>query len=247
MTDLDDHADNTRFACVGCGACCKGRFVPLTLAESAQWLRRGHSVAILIEAFDESAWPPGAPEFDYNILRSASVKCGEGSLNVVVILAANVIPRCPNLGDDDLCSIYLERPLVCRIYPMEINPFITLSPATKDCPPESWERGNLLASDRELTNQILRSRQADRHDAQLKVNLCEALGMTVAAWKGNGLAIYMPTVKDMLSAIDSLGSQDRDQQLWRITGQNIELLAVIKGRSLAVEEPSSTAYFFHQL
>ncbi|WP_244509794.1 YkgJ family cysteine cluster protein [Pseudomonas monteilii] len=122
MTQLDKHDEGSRFACVGCGACCKGRFVPLTLTETALWLGRGHSVAVLLEAFDESAWPPGAPEFDYHRLRSAPVKCGSSSLNVIAILAANVIPQCPNLGANNLCSIYSERPLVCRIYPWRSTP-----------------------------------------------------------------------------------------------------------------------------
>ncbi|WP_244509797.1 hypothetical protein [Pseudomonas monteilii] len=130
---------------------------------------------------------------------------------------------------------------------MEINPFIALSPEAKDCPSESWEQVNLLGSDRELTGQILRSRQADRDDAQLKVNLCEALGITVAAWKGNGLAIYQPTVENMLAAIGLLGSGDKAQLEWRITSRNGELRAAIEERSLAVEEPSTTDYVFHQL
>lgn len=166
------------------------------MGETTQWLRRRHSVAVLLEAFDESAWPLGATEYSYNKLRSASVQCGEGSLQVTAILAGNVIPQCPNLGADDLCTIYSERPLVCRIYPMEISPFISLSPSAKDCPPESWQHGNLLGSDREMTNQILQSRQADQDDAQLKVKLCEALGMTVAAWKGNGFTVYMPRLSE---------------------------------------------------
>jgi len=105
----------------------------------------------------------------------------------------------------------------------------------------------LLGSDRELTGKILRSRQADRDDAQLKVNLCEALGITVAAWKGSGLAIYQPTVENMLAAIGLLGSGNEAQLEWRITSRNGELRAAIEERSLAVEEPSTTAYIFHQL
>jgi hypothetical protein len=196
------------------------------MGETTQWLRRGHSVAVLLEAFDESAWPLGAAEYSYNKLRSAPVQCGEGSLQVTAILAGNVIPQCPNLGPDDRCTIYSERPLVCRIYPMEISPFISLSPSAKDCPPESWQHGNLLGSDREVTNQILQSRQADRDDAQLKVKLCEALGMTVAAWKGNGFTVYMPTAERMLTAIEGLGSRARR----RIHGRSKQRILCFKAR-----------------
>jgi len=243
----NNETNDTRFACVGCGACCRGRFVPLTLNETHAWLRRGHSVAVLLEAFDETAWPQGAPEFDYNTLRSAPVTCGSASLQVIAIFAANVIPQCPNLGEDDLCSIYAERPLVCRIYPMEINPFIALSPSSKDCPPESWDQGALLGSDRELTNQILQSRQADRDDAQRKIQLCEAMGLTVAAWKGNGLTIHMPTSEAMLVALESLEARDSSQSTWRIKAEDEDLLEALERRSYALEGGASTDFIFHQL
>jgi Fe-S-cluster containining protein/type IV secretory pathway TrbD component len=246
-TSLIDQNNDTRFSCVGCGACCRGRFVPLTIAETVQWLRRGHSVAVLLEAFYESAWPLGAPEYTYNKPRSAPVQCGNGSLRVTAILAGNVIPQCPNLGGDDLCTIYSERPLVCRIYPAEINPFIPLSPSAKDCPPESWLQGNLIGSDRVLTSQILQSQQADRDDAQLKVKICEALGITVAAWKGNGFTVYMPTVDRMLSAIGELSSPSQMNVAWRIKVEDSVLQDTLEHRSFALERDASDDFIFHKL
>lgn len=247
MTDCNSREINTRFTCVGCGACCRGRFVPLTLVETLAWLRRGHSVAVLLEGFDESAWPSGAPEFDYNTRRSAPVQCGARSLQVTAIFAGNVIPQCPNLGPDDLCSIYAERPLVCRIYPMEINPFIALAPSSKDCPPESWDQGDLLGSDRELTQRILQSRQADRDDAQRKVEICEALGLTTAAWKGNGFTVYMPTVERMLAAIEGLAAPGQTPQPWRIRAEDAALKEALEDRSFALQTTASADYIFHQL
>ncbi|UFH51109.1 YkgJ family cysteine cluster protein [Pseudomonas sp. KNUC1026] len=247
MTETAEQANDARFACVGCGACCRGRFVPLTLAEAGLWLRRGHSVAVLLEAFDETAWPPEAAEFGYNRLRSAPVQCGSGFVDVIAILAANVIPQCPNLGADNRCGIYHERPLVCRIYPAEINPFISLAPSAKDCPPESWGQGELLGSDRELTQQILQSRQADRDDAQLKVELCETLGMTVAAWKGDGFAIYLPAIGDMLAAFERLGTGARAQRPWHIAARKAELVGDLQARAFAVEAGTSADYVFHEL
>lgn len=204
-------------------------------------------MAVLLEAFDESVWPPGAPEYSYNELRSAPVQCGDGSLRVTAIFAGNLIPQCPNLGLDDSCTIYLERPLVCRIYPAEISPFIPLSPSAKDCPPESWHQGNLLGSDRVLTNQILQSQQADRDDAQLKVKICEALGMTVAAWKGNGFTVYMPTVDGMLAAIRGLDSPSQKDFTWQIKVEDSVLQDTLEHRSFALERNASNDFIFHTL
>ncbi|HMD72294.1 MAG TPA: YkgJ family cysteine cluster protein [Steroidobacteraceae bacterium] len=66
-------------------------------------------------------------------------------MRVIVILAAYFSGACPNLAADAHCKIYQRRPLVCRIYPAEINPFILLKPGNKACPPEAWNAtGSLL-------------------------------------------------------------------------------------------------------
>jgi Fe-S-cluster containining protein len=237
---------SVRFDCVGCGACCRGRFVPLTLSEAVTWLRRGHAVAVMLEAFDESLWPAGSPEFTYNAGRSAAVPCASGALRVTVILAANALPECPNLQRDGLCSIYLERPMVCRIYPMEINPFIRLEPTAKDCPPESWEQGTLLASDQGLATLVQQSRQADRDDASRKVALCEALGLTVAGWKGNGLVIHQPSVEQLLAACERTDADATPTSpAWQIRADDALLLQHLKDRSLPLADPATSTYIFH--
>jgi len=237
---------NERFACVGCGACCRGRFVPLTLNEAVTWLKRGHGVAVMLEAFDESLWPDGSPEFTYNVGRSAAVPCASGTLRVTVILAANALPECPNLQQDGLCGIYLERPLVCRIYPMEINPFIRLEPAAKDCPPESWEQGTLLASDQGLATLVQQSRQADRDDALRKVALCESLGLTVAGWKGNGLVIHQPSVEDLLAACENIDQNAVPaSQAWQIRADDASLVQYLKDHALPLADPATDSYIFH--
>ncbi|MEZ1909209.1 YkgJ family cysteine cluster protein, partial [Pseudomonas aeruginosa] len=76
--------------------------------------------------------------------------------------------------DNDLCTIYDQRPLVCRIYPVEINPHIPLRPDNKDCPPEAWQQGPELIHgtqvvDAELEALVQASRQADRDDIAAKV------------------------------------------------------------------------------
>ncbi|WP_285353588.1 YkgJ family cysteine cluster protein [Pseudomonas sp. ME-P-057] len=237
---------NERFACVGCGACCRGRFVPLTLNEAVTWLKRGHGVAVMLEAFDESLWPAGSPEFTYNAGRSAAVPCASGTLRVTVILAANALPECPNLQQDGLCGIYLERPLVCRIYPMEINPFIRLEPAAKDCPPESWEQGTLLASDQGLATLVQQSRQADRDDALRKVALCESLGLMVAGWKGNGLVIHQPSVEDLLAACENIDENAVPaSSAWQIRADDASLVQYLKDHALPLADPATDSYIFH--
>ncbi len=67
------------------------------------------------------------------------------------------------LARQDRCGIYEERPLVCRIYPAEISPFITLDPADKVCPPEMWEAGEIIVSDR-LVDPVLLIKIAQSRD-----------------------------------------------------------------------------------
>jgi hypothetical protein len=205
-------------------------------------------VAVLLEAFDESLWPAGSPEYEYNLGRSAPVACGPRTLRVTVILAASALPECPNLQQDGRCSIYLERPLVCRIYPMEINPFIRLQTSAKDCPPHSWGQGDLLASDRGLATLIDQSRQTDRQDALRKVALCESLGMTVAGWKGDGLAIYQPAVDVLLAACEAAAASARPELApWHIRAEDQALRQYLKRQSVALADASSDAYLFHSV
>jgi hypothetical protein len=74
------------------------------------------------------------------------VPSGNTQAFVAITFAAYNAGRCRNLDEDNLCRIYERRPLVCRIYPMEINPHIPLNPAAKDCPPQSWEQTSLCTS-----------------------------------------------------------------------------------------------------
>ncbi|WP_455924058.1 YkgJ family cysteine cluster protein [Pseudomonas putida] len=242
---LPHHDARPAFHCTGCGACCKGRFVPLTLEEARQWLQRGHEVAVLLEAFDAAHWPQSPQAHAYNVQRSAQVACGGEPLQVIVILAGQAIPRCPNLRDDDLCSLYAERPQVCRIYPMEINPFIALRIDAKECPPEAWEAGQVLASDRaadrELSEAIAHSRQSDRDDAQAKLALCEDLGLTTAAWKGNGLAIYFPAREALLAGIERKAAPRGAD--WQVRVVDPLLRQQLQG--LAFDEREQMDYLFH--
>jgi len=72
LTRVSRFMNNTpiRFACNGCGVCCKGRLIPLTLSETRQWLLRGHDVAVLLEAFDESTWTAQPGQYAHSAKRA---------------------------------------------------------------------------------------------------------------------------------------------------------------------------------
>ncbi|CAN7559065.1 YkgJ family cysteine cluster protein [Pseudomonas brassicacearum] len=242
-----------RFACNGCGICCKGRLIPLTLDEARQWLNRGHEVAVILEAFDESTWPSEPRQFAHSGQRAVAVTSGDAQIRVVAVLAGNALTQCRNLGDDGRCGIYEERPLVCRIYPMEINPLIALRPADKVCPPEVWEAGEVLFTDRVvdpiLADQIERSRQADRDDARAKIALCEAMGMNVAAWKGNALAVYLP---DRAQLAEAIIRYDRAPVAptgldWKVRVETPALAQQLLQVGIALDDHQSTGYIFQNL
>lgn len=197
------------FNCIaGCGACCKGRFVPLTLAETEAWLARGDDVVVLLEAFATLDTSEASAEYRHNHARSAAARSGSADIQIIAVFAAANLQGCPNQLADSRCGIYTERPLVCRIYPMEVNPFIAMDPAAKECPAGAWSQtieAPLIASDGlpppALRQLIDASRQADRDDAQAKVDICRHLGFATAAWKGNGFSVFFPSTEQLQEAI----------------------------------------------
>nr|WP_218171794.1 YkgJ family cysteine cluster protein [Pseudomonas gingeri] len=213
---------NTRFSCVGCGKCCNDHYVPLTLDESRQWATDGGTVIVLLEAFLESGHGIAEEQFEHAHRRSVLVASGTTRAWLAVTFAAYNNGPCRHLDADNRCGIYERRPLVCRIYPAEINPHISLRTDRKDCPPESWEQGpELIAGgkpvDRELARLIERSRQADREDIVAKAAICVRLGIATTALKGNGFATYLPDMGAFLEAIEEVAAQRPErhpQQSW---------------------------------
>ncbi|MDB6084618.1 MAG: hypothetical protein JWN43_2499, partial [Gammaproteobacteria bacterium] len=134
---------SVHFECTQCGKCCRDLKLPLTAAEAVQWLGSGHQVQIICDALPwVEELPPDHPDGQraaHRKRRSFGVMSGTVPTRVVVILAANLAGACPNLMADMRCAIYERRPLVCRIYPAEINPFVVLEPEKKACPPEAWD------------------------------------------------------------------------------------------------------------
>jgi Fe-S-cluster containining protein len=198
---------NIHFACNSCGKCCHGHHISLTLNEAMHWARDGGPLIVLAEAFLENGYGVPAVQREHAQRRSVRVRCGGTHAYIAITLAAHNPDTCRFLTEDKRCGIYERRPLVCRIYPIEINPHIQLRREFKDCPPETWEdsgpeiyRNGRLVND-ELAQLIEQSRQADRNEVGTKAEICRQLGIDVAALKGDGFATYRPDAHTLLAAM----------------------------------------------
>ena len=239
-----------RFACTGCGACCNGHHVPLTLAESRAWAADGGQVIVLLEAFVIDG--PGMPleQREHVMKRTLAVPCGTADVRVSATFAAFNPGACRHLDAQQRCGIYERRPLVCRIYPAEINPHLPLRPANKDCPAEAWEQGPVLivgqqVQDAALLELIERSRQADRDDIAAKLAICEMLGITVSAVKGRGFTAWLP---DMQAFAQALGQVDEDSahptSAWVLHVEDEHLIADLDHRGLATTADAPVYYAY---
>lgn len=194
----------TRFGCTVCGRCCRGLRLPLSLAEAAAWLARGHTVEVLCKAIP---WPAGdeaaTPLARYEEGLSFPAASGALPVRIGVILAAphgdgHGGDGCPNLGPDTLCAIYDDRPMVCRIYPAEFNPFVPFDPAGKLCPPDAWAPAHPvlfrdgLPAEPGLSALIARYRATAVAEAPAKAALCARLGIRAAGLSNEGFAVHRP-------------------------------------------------------
>lgn len=242
---------NTRFSCVGCGKCCNDHHVPLTLGEARQWALDGGQVIVLVEGFLSNGLGLPAQQREHAERRSCVVPSGTTQAHVAITFAAYNVGPCRNLDEDQLCRIYERRPLVCRIYPMEINPHIPLNPAIKECPPESWEKGPQLIVggelvDRELAELIQRSRQADRDDIHSKQAICQLLGIHTTALKGDGFTAYLPDMAALAEAIERVQAQPlaAPASEWRfhVSGAGIAGQVQDAGAQVVTEAPLTYAF-----
>jgi Fe-S-cluster containining protein len=242
---------NTTFSCVGCGKCCTDHHVPLTLAEARMWAADGGQVIVLVEAFLGNGLGLPAQQREHAERRSAIVRSGVTDAHVAITFAAYNVGPCRNLDEDKLCRIYERRPLVCRIYPAEINPHIPLNPAAKDCPPESWQQGPLLIAggelvDKELVELIQRSRQADRDDIGIKDAICAMLGIRTTALKGDGFTAYLPNMSAFASVIDQVTAQPLtttpSEWVFHLSGDDVAGQVLAAGAQV-VTEPAQTYAF----
>jgi Fe-S-cluster containining protein len=242
------------FSCTQCGKCCRDTKVPLTVSEAIKWLNRGDAVQLLCEA---SPWPEaldGEPRAAHFKRRSFPVMSGSMPTRVVVMLVANVVGACPNLLSNMRCGIYEDRPLVCRIYPAETNPFVALKSENKACPPEAWaedkpvlQRGEVLM-DGAIRRDIEMSRAADVLDADLKHRLCLALDLAHTALVHEAILVYSPTAKTLLSALAFATATDSCQEpaaQWRFVSdqqKTLETLAKSGGAALHLRDAESASF-----
>jgi Fe-S-cluster containining protein len=245
---------NVHFACNSCGKCCHGHHIALTLNEAVRWAADGGPLVILAEAFLENGYGVPDVQRDHAQRRSLRVRCGETSIYVSIIFAAFNSGTCRYLTEDKRCGIYEHRPLVCRIYPIEINPHIQLRRDFKDCPPETWdESGPTVYRDGQMVNAELarlieQSRQADRDEIAVKAEICRRLGIDVTALKGDGFATYLPdsttllsTMRDVTSGVSMISS---DAQDWSLHVSRVELAGRLMemGASVAPSLPAQGAF-----
>ncbi|MGF6490053.1 YkgJ family cysteine cluster protein [Pseudomonas frederiksbergensis] len=242
---------NTTFSCVGCGKCCNDHHVPLTLAEARMWAADGGQVIVLVEAFLANGLGLPTQQREHAERRSVVVRSGVCEAYVAITFAAYNVGPCRNLDEDNLCRIYERRPLVCRIYPMEINPHIPLNPAIKECPPESWVTGpDLIIGgelvDQELVGLIQRSRQADRDEIQTKEAICALLGIRTTALKGDGFTAYLPDMNAFATVIDQISAQTQMESssdwLFHVSGEDIAGQVQAAGAQVATDTPVSYAF-----
>jgi Fe-S-cluster containining protein len=245
------------FGCTQCGKCCRDTKVPLTVAEAIKWLNRGDEVQLLCEA---SPWPAaldGDPRAAHFKRRSFAVTSGLMPTRVVVSLVANIVGACPNLLSNLRCGIYQDRPLVCRIYPAEINPFVALKRANKACPPEAWDqdqplfqRGEVLMDD-VISRDIAMSRAADVLDADLKSRLCLALNLAHTALVHEAALVYSPSAQTLLSALAFAIATDSCQKpaaRWRFVSDQQETLQILaKSGGIALHLRDAEAASFQYL
>jgi Fe-S-cluster containining protein len=215
------------------------------------WAADGGQVIVLVEAFLGNGLGLPAQQREHAERRSLVVRSGTTEAHVAITLAAYNVGRCRNLDEENLCRIYERRPLVCRIYPAEINPHIPLNPAAKDCPPESWQQGPLLIVggelvDEELLALIQRSRQADRDDIRIKDAICAALGIRTTALKGDGFTAYLPQMDAFAAVIDQVSAQPLSEAssewLFHLSGDDVAGQLVAAGAQV-VTEPAQTYAF----
>ncbi|BAX61631.1 YkgJ family cysteine cluster protein [Burkholderia stabilis] len=248
------------FSCTGCGACCRDLRIPLTLDEAIAWLRRGGHVELLCDAMP---WPvepePGDAFAAYKRARSTPATSGSLPVRVTTVLTASHAGPCPNLRDDLRCGIYDERPLVCRIYPAEVNPFVPLMPGGKQCPPDAWQHAPLIRGgtlvDAATRENIARSRAASEAETPLRARLCAALGIDTAAVANEGFMVHAPPAATLLAALTGLRAAptaaDDDARAWTLVSNRAATVATLASVDAAsrlagqVADPHARYLGFH--
>jgi Fe-S-cluster containining protein len=189
------------FNCTACGQCCHKLKLPLGLTEAVNWLRGRGQVQLICEAIPWVAEPDPIDAVAAH-KRSISIAAMSGRLpiRVLVYLVASFDGPCPHLGAQNMCGVYANRPLTCRIYPAEVNPFVATSPAQKACPPEAWQGVLPLMTDT-LYADVQAFRLRAREEVGRKAWVCAQLGIHASAISNQGYAIHAPDPAQLLDAL----------------------------------------------
>ena len=245
------------FTCTMCGKCCHDHSLPLTLDEAVMWLQDGGNLRLLCEA---AAWPtPPAPDDEqaaYRKRRSFAARSGGKSIHVVAMLVGVIRGPCQNLGPDMRCRIYERRPLVCRIYPAEVNPFYEFDTGRKACPPEAWTQGPTLIADgdpvdRDTLALIAEARRRDAEDAPRKRHVCRALGIDVASIAGEGFAVHLRNTSAVLQALQAAKTAPTDDAPddteWRLYSPNAATVEMLRSAGFdAVSQKRTNDTFWYE-
>ena len=129
---------------------------------------------------------------------------------------------------------YPRRPLVCRIYPVETNPFVQFDTANKVCPPQAWSAEHpLLQHDGRVTGEVIREdvqrwRQAGVDDVSMKLKVCAALSLADASVAHEGFLIHSPPKGGLLEALCAARDErdsDRADMQWALFTDREDTLA----------------------
>lgn len=172
-------------------------------------------------------WPqepdPGNLHAQHKRGRSFSANSGDLPIRVVVSVVASFDGPCPHLLPDMRCGAYEVRPLVCRIYPAEVNPFIELAPAFKACPSDAWATYHpafLVAGQVVDTVTALASekfRVNDFREVSKRAKLCALLRISTASLANEGFVIHSidgEAMLDALSRVDTVLAEDAGASDW---------------------------------
>jgi Fe-S-cluster containining protein len=142
-------------SCKGCdGRCCKGLAVVLTIPEAVRLVKAlGKKPEEMLECsceIDSKETP------HYPIL----VKSADGVKEYFIIVKRGGQHECRFLGSDNRCSIYKDRPHVCRLYPFMLDGKTVkkkaLCPVKFEKDPEMPEMAELIGKDMEEHGKLAR-------------------------------------------------------------------------------------------
>jgi hypothetical protein len=171
-----------------------------------------------------------------NLVRSVPLAGGVGQRTASLAFQATILRRHERFATRarrraarGRCGIYQDRPLVCRIYPAEINPLIELKADNKACPPEAWAQEQPLlyrggkSMDEVMAQDIRSARESGARDAEYKRRLCFALNVVDTALVHEAVLVFSPAAKTLLSALTNAAAvhspQEPERQLRFVSDQ----------------------------